>query len=47
MTVHAGDVLHDTKTLKCLNCGTDMQVEGRHPAPACPECGGDEFEDQL
>ncbi|HEX9694928.1 MAG TPA: hypothetical protein VGB64_01280 [Actinomycetota bacterium] len=47
MTVHAGDVIHDTKQIRCVACGNEFEVEGRHPAPACPNCSADEFEEII
>ncbi|HVL89355.1 MAG TPA: hypothetical protein VM841_03870 [Actinomycetota bacterium] len=47
MTVHAGDVLDDTKQVSCTSCGNRFEIEGRHAAPACPECGATEFEESA
>lgn len=46
MTVHAGDVLDDTKQVRCMSCSNEFEIEGRHAAPACPECEGTEFEEK-
>lgn len=45
MTLHAGDVLDDTKTVRCTACDNTFEIEGRHAAPACPNCNAEEFEE--
>lgn len=46
MPAKAGQQADQALDLMCVNCGAQIHVEQGQEIPDCPQCGGNDYEEQ-